>query len=68
MFPLENGKSLPSEPGLKETLWHCERCEAMITLHSVRPVRSAFCPVCREMEMEFCGTTGIAPGQGFARA
>ncbi len=68
MLPLENSNRLPREPGLRETLWHCQMCEAMITVHSVHAVQIAFCPLCRESELEFCGTIGIAPGQGFASA
>ncbi len=68
MFPLENSRYLPNEPGPQETLWHCEKCECIITVHSVRAVSKAYCPLCREMELEFCGTTGIQPGQGFASA
>ncbi|WP_041855963.1 hypothetical protein [Candidatus Korobacter versatilis] len=68
MFPLENSRTLPNERGLKETYWHCGKCEVIIAVHSVRAVNRAYCPICREMELEFCGTIGEIPGQGFASA
>ena len=69
MLPYDKTNRVPREElALKETLWHCQKCEAVITVHSVHVVSSALCPLCRDTELEFCGTMGILPGQGFASA
>jgi hypothetical protein len=47
---------------LDATLWHCTRCNAVISIHSSHAVAEAFCPACLQVPLEFCGTFGGIPG------
>jgi uncharacterized paraquat-inducible protein A len=44
------------------TLWYCNHCNALISIQSVRVMDEAFCPVCVEAPMEFCGRFTGFPG------
>ena len=44
------------------TLWHCTRCNALISIHSSHAVAEAFCPACLQVPLELCGTFGGIPG------
>jgi hypothetical protein len=43
------------QPGMKGTLWHCEKCGSFIFLHTERMVEDLSCPVCLN-ELEFCNS------------
>jgi hypothetical protein len=50
------------------TLWHCGHCQAFISIHSAHALSEAFCPVCVEMPLEFCGSFNNIPEFQFAEA
>jgi uncharacterized paraquat-inducible protein A len=56
-----------TRPELKGTLWHCEKCDSFVSLHSARVVREALCPMCT-VELELCGTFDSILGWKFADA
>jgi len=53
---------------LGTTLWHCDRCNAFISIHSAQLLDQAFCPACGEVLLEFCGRLSCMPGIPFADA
>jgi uncharacterized paraquat-inducible protein A len=55
-------------PQLPTTLWHCDQCDAFISIHSVQVLDQACCPACSDVLLEFCGTIGSIPGIQFADA
>jgi len=38
------------------TLWHCQSCDAFVSIHSAKVVCVTLCPMCPGAELEFCGT------------
>jgi rubrerythrin len=50
------------------TMWRCERCNLLVSIHCERIVQQAFCPVCGDMPLEFCGTVANVLGPQFADA
>jgi hypothetical protein len=53
---------------LRATLWHCERCNVYISIHSPHTVDEASCPVCGDLPLELCGTFDSILGLRFADA
>lgn len=47
------------------TLWHCDQCEAFVSIRSIRTVNEPFCPVCAEVPLDYCGNLGTVPGLDF---
>ena len=47
---------------LDATLWHCARCNALVSIQSAHPVIEPFCPACIQAPLEFCGTFNGIPG------
>jgi len=46
------------------TLWHCNQCNAVVSIITSQVVDEAFCPACGDASLEFCGTiAGIAWAQ-----
>jgi len=39
---------------LEATLWRCEKCSSLITIHSRRSVVLPVCPICIDSTIEFC--------------
>jgi len=57
-----------TKPGVKGTLWHCEKCESFISIHCTGVVNEAFCPTCGDVPLEFCGTFDSILGKQFVDA
>jgi uncharacterized paraquat-inducible protein A len=55
-------------PQMSTTLWHCNRCDAFISIHSAQLLADAFCPACGEVLLEFCGSLSSIPGIQFGDA
>jgi hypothetical protein len=43
------------------TLWHCDRCDAFISIRAAQPLEGVFCPVCGGGALEFCGRINSMP-------
>lgn len=50
------------------TLWHCQRCDAFVSIHSARVVHETLCPMCIDTELDFCGTFESLLGRQFTDA
>jgi len=68
MYNLVTRESPTNRPQLNGTLWHCARCNSFVTVHSVKRVDEALCPVCADAELEFCGNFDSILGGRFADA
>ena len=42
-------------PQLGTTMWHCDRCDAFISIRSVQLPDEIFCPACGQARLDFCG-------------
>ena len=56
----------PPQKQMDATLWHCDRCNSFVSIHSTLKVNDAFCPACGEAAMEFCGSFASVLGIQFA--
>ncbi len=68
MYNLVTRESSTDRRALNGTLWYCSRCNSFVTVHSVQRVDQALCPVCVDMELEFCGKFASILGGPFADA
>jgi rubrerythrin len=50
------------------TLWRCNHCNSLVSIHSSLKVDYAFCPACGDTSMEFCGAFASLLGIQFADA
>ena len=50
------------------TLWHCYQCNAFVSILSAKVVDEAFCPVCGDVALDFCGDCSGIAGVQFADA
>ena len=55
------------KPPLHGTLWHCEKCDSLISIYSANIAHELACPVCLN-ELEFCATFDGAFGQVYGDA
>jgi hypothetical protein len=55
-------------PQMSTTLWHCNRCDAFISIHTAQLLDEAFCPACGKVLLEFCGSLSSLPGIQFGEA
>jgi uncharacterized paraquat-inducible protein A len=55
-------------PQLHATLWRCDQCSSLISIHSMQIVDEAFCPVCGDAPLDPCGTFDSILGLPFADA
>jgi uncharacterized paraquat-inducible protein A len=55
-------------PQLATTLWHCDRCNAFISIRSAQVLDEAFCPACGDVALQFCGSISGVPGIQFGDA
>ena len=53
---------------LQVTLWQCEMCDSLISIHSRAPVVKPLCPVCGGTPIEFCGALASILNLPFADA
>ena len=53
---------------LHGTLWHCDRCNSFISIHSMHIVDEAFCAVCVDVPLDLCGNFNSILGLQFADA
>jgi uncharacterized paraquat-inducible protein A len=68
MLHTDSTNSYTTLPQLGTTLWHCDRCNAFISIHSAKLLDQAFCPACGEVLLDFCGRLSSMPGIQFADA
>ena len=68
MLTLEMTNCRTTPPQVCTTLWHCSRCDAFVSIHSVRPPDDIHCPACGEVWLDFCGRLSIIPGIQFGDA
>lgn len=68
MLNLDIANQYSGLPQLGTTLWHCQRCDAFISIHSARAFDEAFCPACAAVPLEFCGRLNGIPGIQFGDA
>jgi len=67
MFIMGTADYPVTRPELKGTLWHCERCNSFVSIHSAQLLHEALCPICTR-QLEFCGTFDSILGWQFADA
>ena len=41
---------------LRQTLWHCHRCRALISIYSAESVPLAICPICCDVTLDQRGS------------
>jgi hypothetical protein len=41
---------------LRQTLWHCHRCSALIAIYSTESVPLAICPICCDVTLDQRGS------------
>ena len=68
MLNLEVRNHCTPVPRFATTLWHCSRCDAFISIRSAKLRDEAFCPVCGDLALEFCGTLTNMPWIQFGDA
>ena len=68
MLTLEITNCCTTPPQVCNTLWHCSRCDAFVSIHSVRPPDGIHCPACGEVLLDFCGRLSSIPGIQFGDA
>jgi hypothetical protein len=56
MFIVGNSEYPRNRPEMTSTLWHCQRCDSFVSIHSAKVIHETFCPMCFDSELEFCGT------------
>jgi uncharacterized paraquat-inducible protein A len=61
MLNLETREEYTIVPQIGTTLWHCNRCDAFISIRSAEITNEAYCPVCCEVVLEFCGRLSNMP-------
>jgi Zn-finger nucleic acid-binding protein len=54
-----------SRPELKQTLWHCHRCTALIAIYSAELVELAICPICCDVTLDQRGSFESILGMAF---
>jgi DNA-directed RNA polymerase subunit RPC12/RpoP len=50
------------------TMWHCSRCNAFLSIHSLRVPDDIHCPACGEVLLDFCGRLSSIPWIQFGDA
>ncbi len=50
------------------TLWHCDRCDAFISIRAAQLIDNALCPACGKLALEFCGRINNIPWIEFGDA
>jgi hypothetical protein len=57
-----------SSTEVKGTLWHCEKCQSFVSIHSAQTLCEAVCPTCEDTPLEFCGNFDSILGRRFVDA
>lgn len=65
MFNLAIDDYAVQQERLRGTLWHCAKCDALVSIHSSNFPEEPFCPTCFDSELEFCGNFDSILGQRF---
>jgi hypothetical protein len=50
---------------LRQTLWHCHRCSALIAIYSAESVQLAICPICCDVTLDQRGSFESILGMTF---
>jgi Zn-finger nucleic acid-binding protein len=50
---------------LRQTLWHCHRCSALVAIYSAESVLLAICPICCDVIMDQRGSFESILGMSF---
>lgn len=68
MLTLEMTNCRTSPKQVCTTLWHCNGCDAFVSIHSAQHPDAIHCPVCGEVLLDFCGRLSTIPGIQFGDA
>lgn len=49
-------ETIASREELKQTLWHCHRCAALIAIYSAQNFEKAMCPICCDVTLDHRGS------------
>jgi len=55
-MPENRTQRIANRQELKQTLWKCRRCAALIAIHSAEAIESATCPICCDVALDQRGT------------
>lgn len=50
------GVEIASGQELKQTLWHCHRCAALVAIYSAGIIELATCPICCDVRLNQRGS------------
>lgn len=68
MLTLDVTTDCTTTPHFGTTLWHCNRCDAFISIRSDQLKDAAMCPVCSVVVLDFCGRLTAMPWIQFGEA
>jgi hypothetical protein len=68
MFIAQGTEYPTPKPDLTGTLWHCEKCDCFVSIHSAHLVEEPQCPVCVNEVLEFCMAFDSSFGQNVGDA
>jgi uncharacterized paraquat-inducible protein A len=54
-----------SKQEMRQSLWHCHRCSALIAIYSAESVQLAICPVCCDVTLDQRGSFESILGMTF---
>jgi len=54
-MPENRTQRIANRQELKQTLWKCRRCAALIAIHSAEAIESATCPICCDVALDHVG-------------
>jgi Zn-finger nucleic acid-binding protein len=50
---------------LRQTLWHCHQCAALIAIYSAKNIEMAICPICCDVVLDERGSFETILGMAF---
>ncbi len=68
MLNLDVSSRPAPRPESNITLWHCDQCDAFVSIHSAHALDEAFCPACGDRTLEYCGRLSCMPGIEYGNA
>ena len=68
MFNLGTNDYPVQQERLRGTLWHCAKCDSLVSIHSSAIPDEPLCPTCFDSVLEFCGNFDSILGQRFSDA
>jgi Zn-finger nucleic acid-binding protein len=55
----------PNTADLKQSLWQCHRCAAIIAIYSIESIECAICPICCDVTLDQRGSFESILGMTF---